>query len=67
MSDLLNDLRVDIINLHPNERVSIFREKQAVKVTHLPTGIKAQCGHYKSNHKNRKVCIEMIEFALQGK
>lgn len=35
-----------------------------IRVTHIPTGIMAQCGEHRSQHKNRTVCIEMIEWAL---
>jgi peptide chain release factor len=36
----------------------------AVRATHLPTGIMAQCGLYRSQHLNRKAALEMIEWAL---
>lgn len=35
-----------------------------VRVTHLPTGIMAQCGDMRSQHKNRAVAMEMIEWGL---
>ena len=35
-----------------------------VRVTHLPTGIMAQCGESRSQHQNRKVAMEMVEWAL---
>ncbi len=35
-----------------------------VRVTHLPTGIMAECGFHRSQHKNRALAFEMIEFAL---
>ena len=57
------DIRINIITENPDESISILK-KQAVKIVHLPTGIEAQCGYYKANHKNRKICEEMIEYAL---
>ncbi len=36
----------------------------AVRVTHLPTGNMAQCGHHRSQHKNRKTAMEMLEWSL---
>ena len=35
-----------------------------VRVTHLPTGIMAQCGIHRSQHLNRRTALEMIEWAL---
>jgi protein subunit release factor A len=37
-----------------------------VRVTHIPTGIMAQCGEARSQHQNRKVAMEMIEWALSS-
>lgn len=37
-----------------------------VRVTHLRTGIMAQCGEARSQHQNRKVAMEMIEWALSS-
>ena len=36
----------------------------AVRVTHEPTGIMAQVGERRSQHANRKLAGEMIEWAL---
>ena len=35
-----------------------------IRVTHIPTGIVAQCGYERSQHKNKLVCMNMIEWAL---
>ncbi len=35
-----------------------------VRVTHIITGIMAQCGIHKSPHKNKQACLSMIEWAL---
>lgn len=34
-----------------------------VTVTHLPSGLKAFCNYERSQYKNRKIAIEMIEYA----
>ena len=39
----------------------------SVRVTHIPSGIVAQCGAARSQHKNRQICFEMIEGALTSK
>ena len=38
----------------------------AVRVTHIPSGVMAQCGVSLSNYKNRTIAIGMIEAALTG-
>jgi protein subunit release factor A len=35
-----------------------------VRATHIPTGIFAQVGYARSQHRNKEVAIEMIEAAL---
>lgn len=35
-----------------------------IRVTHIPTGVMAQCGLHRSQHKNRQIAMEMIEWAL---
>ena len=38
-----------------------------IRVTHIPSGIIAQCGASRSQHKNKMVAVEMIEAALTCK
>lgn len=38
-----------------------------VWVTHLPTGTKAFCNKERSQHCNRAIAMEMIEWALSSK
>lgn len=35
-----------------------------IRVTHVPSGIRAECGWERSQHKNRKIAMEMVEWAL---
>ena len=35
-----------------------------VRVTHLPTGMMAQCGEGRSQHRNRMIAQEMVEWGL---
>ena len=57
------DLKVENVRLNPDEHISILI-RYAVRITHEPTGIIAQCGYEKSQHKNRGIYLEMIEIAL---
>lgn len=36
----------------------------AVHITHLPTGLKAECDCERSQLKNKNVCLAMIEYGL---
>ena len=36
----------------------------AVRVTHLPSGIMAQCGEQRSQHKNKATALEMVQWGL---
>lgn len=38
--------------------------KSSIRVTHIPTGIIAQCGHCRSDHMNKKTAMSMVELAL---
>jgi protein subunit release factor A len=35
-----------------------------ITVRHIPTGIKASCGLERSQHKNRMIAMEMVQYAL---
>jgi protein subunit release factor A len=36
----------------------------SIRVTHEPTGIMAQYGEERSQHKNKQIAMEMIEWGL---
>jgi protein subunit release factor A len=38
-----------------------------IRVTHIPSGVFAQCGVSRSQHKNKMIAVEMIEAALTCK
>ena len=35
-----------------------------VRVTHIPTGLMAQCGMHRSQVKNREACLAMIAIGM---
>lgn len=35
-----------------------------VCVTHIPTGLSATCGFERSQLKNKKICLAMLEYGL---
>lgn len=57
------DLIVETVCLNPDEYISILK-KHAIRVTHKPSGLVAQCGTNRSQHKNRTICLEMLEMGL---
>jgi protein subunit release factor A len=36
----------------------------SVRITHIPTGLMAQCGYERSQHKNRQTALSMLEYGL---
>jgi protein subunit release factor A len=35
-----------------------------VRVIHVPTGLMAECGYERSQHKNKETAMQMIEWGL---
>lgn len=35
-----------------------------IRVTHVPTGLSAQCGEMRSQHKNKEVATLMVQYGL---
>lgn len=53
------DLKVEVSRRDPPGGQHVGTE-QGVKVTHLPTGLTAECKNERSQHRNRQVAIDMI-------
>ena len=60
-----SDLHVEIVNQAPSGGMWVGRANPDIRVTHIPTGIVAVCGTARSQHRNRAICIAMIEAALE--
>lgn len=63
---LSKDLKIENISQRLYGGQSGCHTSSNIKVTHLPTGIYAVCGHERSQHKNRKVAMDMIEYGLNS-
>ena len=37
---------------------------EPIQVTHIPSGITATCGVMRSQHRNRQVALEMVEYGV---
>lgn len=69
MADWRDDCKVEIIFLATGTTKSpggqqVGTPAHSIRVTHLPTGTMAQVGEKRSQHRNRTLAYEMLEWAL---
>ena len=58
------DIKVECLHPDPIGGQHVNWYVVGIRITHLPTGIVAESSYGRSQHKNRQICMEMIEAAL---
>ena len=62
----ISDLHINTFKGKHNSKGGWSTEtEQGVKIVHLPTGYVVECDDFRSQHKNKEVCLEALKELLK--